>query len=232
LDSECETTYGGCGYNKDLRLNRDLIIGRDVFAKLISKYRLILFDFDGVLVDSEAFYLDFWSKNLFNYNIFFSEKDLIGKSNRQFLSQFDLTNFQIENLIIEKHKSETAFFKDAKMEISLKSLIERLSDNFKLAVVSNNSELNITNYLNNNKCINYFNQIISYDSGLKPKPSPDMYFKAISWLQVRKQETLIIEDSPIGFESAKNAEIDFVKFNFLNLEDAINKIYIKLQINI
>lgn len=156
---------------------------------------------------------------------------MIGKNNKQFLSQFDLTNLQIENLIIEKHKSETAFFKNAKMEDSLKPLIKLLGDYFKLAIVSNNSQLNITNFLNNNKCLNYFNQIVSNDSGLKPKPSPEMYLKAISLLQIKKQETLIIEDSPIGFESAKNAEIDFVEFNFLNLEDTINKIYIKLNIN-
>jgi HAD superfamily hydrolase (TIGR01509 family) len=198
---------------------------------LICNYKLILFDFDGVIVNSEAFYLDFWLKNLSYYNIFFSEKELVGKNTKQFLSQFDLTNLQIENLIIEKHKSETAFFENAKMEDSLKSLIKLLSDNFKLTIVSNNSQLNITNFLNNNKCLNYFNQIVSNDSGLKPKPSPEMYLKAISLLQIKKQETLIIEDSPIGFESAKNAEIDFVEFNFLNLEDTINKIYIKLNIN-
>lgn len=198
---------------------------------MIFKYKLILFDFDGVIVNSEAFYLDFWSKNLSNHNIFFSKKDLIGKNNKQFLSQFELTNLQIENLIIEKHKSETAFFENAKMEDSLKSLIKLLSDNFKLTIVSNNSQMNITNFLNNNNCLNYFNQIVSNDFGLKPKPSPEMYLKAISLLQIKKEETLIIEDSPIGFESAKNAEIDFVEFDFMNLEDSICKIYNKLNIN-
>ncbi len=198
---------------------------------MIFKYKLILFDFDGVIVNSEAFYLNFWSNHLSNHNIFFSEKDLIGKNNKQFLSQFDLTNLQIENLIIEKHKSETAFFKNAKMEDSLKPLIKLLGDNFKLAIVSNNSQLNITNFLNNNKCLQYFNRIVSYDSGLKPKPSSEMYLKAISLLQIKKEETLIIEDSPIGFESAKKSEIDFVEFNFLNLEDSICKIYNKLNIN-
>jgi HAD superfamily hydrolase (TIGR01509 family) len=198
---------------------------------LIFKYKLILFDFDGVIVNSEAFYLDFWSKNLSNHNIFFSEKDLIGKNNKQFLSQFDLTNLQIENLIIEKHKSEMAFFENAKMEDSLKSLIKLLSDNFKLTIVSNNSQLNITNFLNNNDCLKYFNQIVSNDSGLKPKPSPEMYLKAISLFQIKKEETLIIEDSPIGFESAKNAEIDYVEFNFMNMEASINKIYNKLNIS-
>lgn len=193
--------------------------------------KLILLDFDGVIVNSETFYLDFWFKNLSNHNISFSEKDLIGKNNKKFLSQFELTNLQIENLIIEKQKFENAFFENAKMEDSLKSLIKLLSGNFILAIVSNNSQLNITNFLNNNNCLNYFNQIISNDSGLKPKPSPEMYLKAISLLQIKKEETLIIEDSPIGFESAKNAEIDFVEFNFMNLEDSINKIYNKLNIN-
>ena len=138
-------------------------------GRVRTKVKLILFDFDGVIVNSEAFYLDFWSKTLSNYNIFFSEKDLIGKNNEQFLCQFDLTNLQIENLILEKHKSETAFFENSIMEDSLKSFIKLLSDNFILAIVSNNSQLNITNFLNKNNCLNYFNQIISNDYGLKPK---------------------------------------------------------------
>ena len=57
--------------------------------------KLVLFDFDGVLINSEMFYLDFWSKNLSIHNIFFSEKDLIGKNNIQFLNQFDFTAVQI-----------------------------------------------------------------------------------------------------------------------------------------
>jgi beta-phosphoglucomutase-like phosphatase (HAD superfamily) len=58
-----------------------------------------------------------------------------------------------------------------------------------------------------------------------------MYLKAISLFQIKKEETLIIEDSPIGFESAKNAEIDYVEFNFMNMEASINKIYNKLNIS-
>jgi beta-phosphoglucomutase len=191
----------------------------------------IIFDFDGVIINSEIFYLDFWYKNLSNHEFFFPPEDLIGRTNKQFLSQFDLTSSQIKNLIIEKHKSETSFFENAIMEDSLKSLIKSLSGNFKLAIVSNNSQLNITNFLTNNNCLNYFNQIVSNDFGLKPKPSPEMYLKAISLLQIKKEETLIIEDSPIGIESAKNAKINLVEFNFMNLEDSINKIYKKLNIN-
>ena len=156
---------------------------------------------------------------------------MIGKNNKQFLRQFDLNNLQIENLICKKHKSELIFFENAKMEDSLKSLIKLLSDKFKLTIVSNNSQLNITNFLNNNNCLNYFNQIVSNDFGLKPKPSPEMYLKTISALQIKQEETLIIEDSPIGLESAKNAEIDFIEFNFMNLEDSIKKIYTKLNIS-
>jgi beta-phosphoglucomutase len=193
-------------------------------------YKLILFDFDGVIVNSESFYFDFWFKHLSNHNIFFSREDLIGKNNKQFLSQFDLNNSQVENLICKKHKSELTFFENAKMEDSLKSLIKLLSYKFKLVIVSNNSQLNITNFLNNNNCINYFNQIVSNDFGFKPKPSPEMYLKTISALQINQEETLIIEDSPIGLESAKNAEIDFIEFNIMNLEDSIKKIYNKLNI--
>ena len=193
--------------------------------------KLVLFDFDGVLINSEMFYLDFWSKNLSIHNIFFSEKDLIGKNNIQFLNQFDFTAVQIENLIFEKQKAETNFFKNAIMDDSLKLLIKLLSKHLTIAIVSNNSLFNITNFLINNDCFNFFNQIVSNDSGLKPKPNPEMYLKAILLHQIKKEEALIIEDSPIGFESAKKASIDFVEFNFMNLDNSINKIYRKLNIN-
>jgi len=49
--------------------------------------QLLLFDFDGVLVDSEDFYCDFWYKSLLNYNFRFESSDLLGTSNRDFLNK-------------------------------------------------------------------------------------------------------------------------------------------------
>ncbi len=41
----------------------------------------------------------------------------------------------------------------------------------------------------------------------------------------------IAQAHEVSLGIAKNAEIDFIEFNFMNLEDSIKKIYTKLNIS-
>ncbi len=193
------------------------------------KIKLILFDFDGVLVNSEPFYFNTWKKLLANYNINFSPLDLIGKNNIQFLSQFGFNESEIKLLKKQKYLLENEFFKTAKLDHELFELIKFLSTSYKLSIVSNNSKINISSFLNYNLCESYFETIVSNEDKIAPKPSPEGFLKALNFFGFNKENAFIVEDSPIGIEAAKNAQIDFVEFDYADIYSSINIIKYKLK---
>ena len=60
------------------------------------------------------------------------------------------------------------------------------------------------------KCIlnDWFDIILAKEDVEKRKPDPEVHLKILEALDIKKEETLIIEDSLIGVEAAKNADIE------------------------
>lgn len=57
---------------------------------------------------------------------------------------------------------------------------------------------------------NVFKLIYSKDEVKNIKPDPEVHYKILEELNIKKEECIIIEDSLIGVESANNAGIDVV----------------------
>ncbi len=189
---------------------------------------IILFDFDGVLIDSEQFYLCFWKISLQRLQIFFNPMDLLGKSNKQFLNQFELSKTQYENLINKKLEAEKYFFQNAVINHKLFQFLISHRKTLNFGIVSNNTFINIYNFLESNNLIEYFECVISSDMGFANKPSPEGYFTAINYFQKDKEKILVIEDSQIGCEAAKSAGVEYLLFNHKLLEESIKSIEIAI----
>ena len=164
----------------------------------------IIFDFDGVLVDSEMLVARSFSRYLRNRNINFTEQEFsvyAGKKTVQVIDELS-NKFSIHN------KEE--FFEDI-MSIAndiyskeltpvngAKLFLEQNHYNF---FIGSNSQGNRILYgLEKVEFLNFFDadKIFSFDMVEKPKPQPDIYLAAINTHQLEKEETLVIEDSAIG----------------------------------
>lgn len=198
----------------------------------MASIQLLLFDFDGVLVDSESFYEDLWKNLLDPLHLCFEPNNLTGKTNKQFLSRFNLSELEIEYLLKLKTDAELQYFENKLMEPALLTLLKKLKTHYKLAIVSNNRWANIHACLLLNNCAQYFEKIISIENGLSVKPAPDAYLSAIAHFNIDKKQALIVEDSSIGFESAKNAGVDFLVFSYQTLKYSLHSIESALGIKI
>ena len=58
------------------------------------------------------------------------------------------------------------------------------------------------------KIFNLFNAIVSVDDVINGKPHPEPYLKAIDILKCDPKYALVIENAPLGIESAKKAGLD------------------------
>ena len=88
---------------------------------------------------------------------------------------------------------------------------------FTLVIASTTKKRNMNIYRNENKNIiskanidDYFKIIHTREDVNEIKPNPEVHLKILEEINVEKQDCLIFEDSLIGIEAAKNAEIDVV----------------------
>lgn len=175
--------------------------------------RNIIFDFDGVLVDSEKLVASAFCKYLKNFNINFTEKEFsayAGKKTIQVIE--DLSNkFQIENknkffedimnMADEIFKNELTAIKDVKTFLK--------NTQFNCFIGSNSVKKRIIFGLKKVGLDNFFaeDKIFSFDMVQNPKPAPDIYLKAINSNSLNKNETIILEDSYVGVQAGVAAKV-------------------------
>ena len=76
---------------------------------------------------------------------------------------------------------------------------------YKIGIVSSTSTRLIVTALNRMKLMGFPEVLICGDMVTKKKPSPEGYRKAMEYLEVMPEETVIIEDSPSGIQAGKAA---------------------------
>lgn len=183
-----------------------------------------IFDVDGLILDSEAFYAKAWTDS-FNQNSsdqykvdedFMKEwfySNLSGKKIGQQLEYIQkcFPNNNIPMIYQEYRKLFTQRLESEPIEIrdGFFELINYLKTNkIKLGIASTSSYSSIKNcFKNSNIDINIFDAIISGDMGLAYKPNPAPYQEACKILSVNADNALAFEDSSSGLDSAVNAGI-------------------------
>ena len=167
----------------------------------------IIFDFDGVLVDSEALIAKSFSEYLAKKNIVFTEKqfyEYAGKKTVQIVSElstiYNISDSQIFYEDILKISNQL-YENDLKPIKGAKEFLEKTNHNRYIG--SNNIHRKIINGLKKIKFNDYFNQssIYSFDLIQKPKPLPDIFLKPFEQDNIKKNETIIIEDSLVGVKA-------------------------------
>ena len=176
----------------------------------------IIFDFDGVLVDSEILVARAFSKYFAKKNIFFSEKEFsifTGKKTVEVIAElskkFDIKNQkEFFNEII--NITNNIYTNDLTPLSGAESFLK--TNNFNYLIGSNSVKNRILEGLQKVKFQGFFpeDKIFSFDMVNNPKPEPDIYLAAIDAHQLNKNETLIIEDSVVGVKAGVRAGVKVV----------------------
>ena len=164
----------------------------------------IIFDFDGVLVDSEILVAKAFAKYMQSFGIEVDEKEFASVAGKK--------TVQVIDILSKKYsiQDQQKFYRDI-MDIASNIYKKELTtikgaydfvSNLKLNIFigSNSMKERIIDGLQRVKLDKYFQpkQVYSFDLVDKPKPDPDIYLKAIGDNNLIKAETIIIEDSTVG----------------------------------
>ena len=85
------------------------------------------------------------------------------------------------------------------------------SNNYKLALVTNGNRKTSKLLLKKLKIEHFFNIVVTNNTMVKPKPNPEPYSFAIFKLKLKKENCLILEDSPVGILSAQRSGARYYK---------------------
>lgn len=178
--------------------------------------KLIIFDMDGVLVDACEWHrvsLNQALKDISNYEISIEDhyKDFNGiptKIKLQILLSRGI--IKLEDMHhIERLKQEYTikiiknFAHPRQEKIELMKYLK--NKGCKIACYTNSIRKTAELMLNNSDLLKYLDLLITNEDIIKSKPDPEGYLFAINHFNVSKDETIIIEDSPIGIEAAKKS---------------------------
>jgi HAD superfamily hydrolase (TIGR01509 family) len=175
--------------------------------------KAVIFDMDGVMIDSEPL----WEKTerilLARRDIEYSptyRDQIVGlnqnDSGKLLIETFELEE-TVEDIISERVEILTAIYEDElEVVLDLIPLLDNLRDNkFKLAVASS-SPLRVINFvLDMFSLQEYFPVVVSGECTENGKPHPDIYLHTAKRLEVEPSECVAIEDSINGVKSAKAA---------------------------
>jgi len=179
--------------------------------------KAVIFDFDGVIVDSEGEKFKVINRLLKPYRLSIKKKDfpkMVGRKTRAFLEEHfgEKLSSEDRNLIEEKRRE--LIIKNIEKTKSIKGAIEFIRSlkekGFKLCIATGTRRLIVMKILEVFGLTGIFDEFVTGEDFTSSKPDPEVYRIAIQRLNVPVENLLAIEDSVAGVSSAKGAGIKCV----------------------
>ena len=185
----------------------------------MSMIKLVIFDVDGTLVDSESVYVKAAIKNMEvnGYNIPMSViMGIIGQNrvaSRKLIESSQDESFDYDKYIKDYEKIRSEFIKNEPLKLkkgALNILNYCKEHDIKMAIATSTYREKQVKVLTNLGIIDYFDYMVFGDEIKNSKPAPDIYLKVYEHYNLDKDEMIIYEDSNNGILSGYNAGIKVV----------------------
>jgi len=204
--------------------------------KKITDFEAIIFDMDGVLIDSEKIWhateMAYLEKFITIKDYDALHRDIVGRS------IFGIYDFLVEEFTEEMKKiSRETFLKEYEIfgleqiynqTSLLPGVLEVLrflkSQKIPLALASSSPQVWIDAVLKRHNLNSFFPVIVSGDSVSKGKPDPEIFLKAAERIKIDSKNLLVFEDSKNGVIAGKSAGMTVYGYrNGFNDEQDLSK---------
>ncbi len=178
--------------------------------------KAVIWDMDGTILDSEKFHIKATSELLKKHHIELTtkevEKVVLGQIDQiiheYFCKNYPNLNLSLADFIHQKDELIISLIDEKTIMLpEIKNIIKTISSSsYKQALVTSSEKKLAMALLKKLNLITFFDIILTREDTEKNKPHPMPYQTAFQLLQIKSHESIIFEDSEIGFESAKRSE--------------------------
>jgi len=178
----------------------------------INKVPAVLFDFDGVICNTEPLHIRSWQILFAQMGLEIPEAELT--------AGIGITDITLLRSIFAQHNisADPSEWQLEKRTIYLKlleesveafpgaaALVRRLHENWPLAIASSAWRSAIETAARKLSILQYFRVVVSKEDVTAHKPDPEVFLKAAAKLGVEPGGCAVIEDSPAGIQAARAA---------------------------
>ena len=202
---------------------------------IIDNYKAFIFDFDGVVMDTESLHFKAWNKGFEIMGDTLTEEEYLPLKSTGRKHIVNTFSHKIGREITEDEALRICEIKDDYFKYLCESidktllingvedfLIKLKNEGKQIAVASSASTT--TELLEKVGLTKYFDVVADGNLGLPKKPDPAVFLEAADLLGVDAKDCLVFEDSPAGLKAAENVKMDFVAVSGIKSEKAILEI--------
>jgi HAD superfamily hydrolase (TIGR01509 family) len=178
--------------------------------------RAIIFDFDGLILDTESPLHNSWMEIFEHYGLVVTQKQwasLLGAS-ADVPEAYELLEAHLGRPLDRKRIHEQRMARELQLldeEVVLPGVRELIHEakiaGLGLAVASSSDRAWVEGLLTRHDLIQSFDTVVCAEDVAQTKPAPDLFLKAMKQLRVEAHEAIIFEDSEHGVSAAKAAGI-------------------------
>ena len=182
--------------------------------------KAVIFDMDGVIVESERLHIEAEQQAMLKHGVRISAEELHTYTGTTAMFMF--------TELIKKYKLDTTFEKifNEKEEILFKlleketrptngviELLKKLRQKGVKLAVASSSHRRLIDYILRKLDIGYlFDFVVSAEDVVHSKPNPQIFLKSAQALHVKPSECLVVEDAKLGVEAAKKAGMKVIGY--------------------
>jgi len=195
---------------------------RDIQSGKLSSFEAVIFDMDGVLVNSEPFYVEVEQTNFRQLGLEISEEEHQTYQGTATDRMWELIKERygvqqpVEELVKMTNNLVTPYFNSfEKMEPipGVGKLIKKLKEKgIPLALASSSYADVIEIILQKTGLKKYFDAVVSSQMAGASKPEPDIFLLTAKKLGISPEKCVVIEDSTNGIKAAKAAGMYCIAF--------------------
>ncbi|MBO1305179.1 HAD family phosphatase [Enterococcus sp. 669A] len=197
-----------------------------------SKLKIVIFDMDGLLVDTERVYRDGWQYATKQHGVDLPEhmfQGWVGKGYHETTNALvELTNDP--QLVQEIRKTRENYFyqelEAGRVEAKpyAKEALQAAKENYTVALATSTMGERARNVLETLGFLQYIDHPVFGDEVEKLKPAPDLYLEALRRAGFSAGEGVAVEDSITGSQAAENAGLPVLMVPDSNFELDVEKV--------
>jgi beta-phosphoglucomutase family hydrolase len=183
---------------------------------LNQQYSGLIFDCDGTLTDSMPIHFIAWRKTMSRHGIEFTEDRFYAMGGMRtetivaILADENSLSLDAKSVANEKEAAFMDRISDLKPRSDICEIARTHLGSMPMAVASGSEKEVVLAQLEIIGLSEAFPVVVAAEDTQRHKPEPDVFLKAAELLGVDPTACLVYEDSPLGFQAAKAAGMDYV----------------------